>query len=267
MALSFNYLGNIGRLGNQMFQYAALKGVCSNLGFEFMIPPKSSFGTHDQDVKKSDCNIYDFFDLDKKNTIGTSKNIMVKEKFFHFDEDLFNNCSDNVDLFGYFQSPKYFEKIQNEIRKDFTFPQELKNKCDEFFNSSFDSEVISLHIRRGDYLSYSHHPVQSLEYYESALSILPSDLPVIIFSDDISWCESQPIFSSDRFFISENNTTEFDLCLMSLCKYHIIANSSFSWWGSWLSSSKKTIAPHKWFGGHLDNSNLKDLYMKEWIVL
>jgi hypothetical protein len=265
--LSFNNLGNLGRLGNQMFQFAALKGVARNRGLEFVIPPREVFGRYDQNVKSSDTNVYDLFFLDKKNKIGLVEQQVFQERFFHFDESFYYNCPDNTDLYGYFQSPKYFSAIEDEIKEDFKIPESIMQDCDNFFKTTFDSEVISLHIRRGDYLKYEQHPIQSLDYYQSALSQLPSNLPVIIFSSDVEWCRQQEMFEPDRFFISENNATEFDLGLMTLCSYHIIANSSFSWWGSWLSESKKTIAPKNWFAGGYSHYDVSDLFLKDWLVL
>ena len=69
--------------------------------------------------------------------------------------------------------------------------------------------------------------------------MLPN-LDVIVFSDDPDWCNLKKYFN-DRFSISESNTVDADLCLMSLCKYHIIANSSLSWWGAWLAKSEKLL--------------------------
>lgn len=267
MTISFNNLGNLGRLGNQMFQYASLKGISLNRGFDFCVPPKDVFGSYDANVRSSDTNIYDLFRLHEKNKVGLTNNPVFQERFFHFDEDLFNSCADNTDLHGYYQTPKYFENIKDQIKEDFKFPKQLYDDCKSFFDSTFDSEVIALHIRRGDYLKYPHHPIQTLEYYSAGLDQLPKDIPVIIFSSDDDWCKIQELFQPDRFLMSENNTTEFDLCLMSLCSYHIIANSSFSWWGSWLSNSKKTIAPKNWFGGDYSHYNLNDLYLKEWVLL
>ena len=128
------------------------------------------------------------------------------------------------------------------------------------------SDVISLHVRRGDYVSNPHHPVQTVEYYQRALEMLP-DLDVIVFSDDPDWCKSQEIFQPDRFSISESNTVDADLCLMSLCKYHTIANSSLSWWGAWLAKSEKVIAPKNWFGGDCVNKSVSDMEFGDWTWL
>ena len=91
-----------------------------------------------------------------------------------------------------------------------------------------------------------------------------SDRQVIIFTDDPKWCNEQNIFSDDRFLISEGSSNYVDMCLMSMCSSHIIANSSFSWWGAWLAKSKKVIAPKIWFGEELKSNDTKDLYPESW---
>jgi hypothetical protein len=266
--ISFNQLGNLGRLGNQMFQYASLRGIAANRGFDFFIAPESVFGVNDPNVKNSDTNIYATFNLSKYNKFREP--ILyerIEESGYHFDENIFNNCPDNVDLYGYFQSEKYFNHIQDEIKKDFSFVPEIVNECKKFIKELINDEVISLHIRRGDYLNLQDfHPTLSIEYYEKALDKLPN-VPVIIFSDDIEWASNQQLFDSDRFYISESNTTDFDMCLMTMCDYHIIANSSFSWWGAWLSQSKKVIAPKNWFGTSLSQHKTSDLYCNGWEII
>jgi hypothetical protein len=260
--LSFNHIGNLGRLANQMFQYASLKGIAKHRGYEYCIPPKEVFGKKDPMVNK-DLNFYDIFSIEKTNNIELSKNPVLQERVHIFDEELFINCPDNIDLFGYFQTEKYFKHIEDEIRSDFSFNLNLYENCKAHINS-LNSEVISLHIRRGDYISNSNHPVQTLEYYKKALEQLPTEISVLIFSDDCEWCSSQELFDNDRFMISENSSVDADLCLMSLCKYHIIANSSLSWWGAWLAQSKHTIAPKNWFGGECVNKDVKDMEFGNW---
>lgn len=260
--ISFNNLGNLGRLANQMFQYASLKGIAKNRGYDFVIPPREVFGQVDKNVKDSDIILYDVFALERKNQLGVYQQPVIQEKIHHFDERLYNRCPDNVDLLGYFQTEKYFKNIKDEIREDFTFKQDLLELCQGFINE----DMISLHIRRGDYVVNPNHPTQTMEYYEEGLSRLP-ELPVVVFSDDPEWCKEQELFSSDRFMIAEGNSTDCDLCLMTLCKYHIIANSSYSWWGAWLSDSNKVIAPKNWFGGECVNKETKDVYCEGWEVL
>lgn len=266
--LSFNNIGNLGRLSNQMFQYAALKGIAKKHDYEFCIPPKEIFGVFDKNVKKDKSCIYDLFELEKNNTVQVTGHRVVRENGFHFNEDLFENCEDNVDLLGYFQSEKYFKHIEEDIKQDFTFKKDIAEDCKSFYNEHFvDCDVISLHVRRGDYLINPNHPVQEIEYYEKALNEFDSNIPVLIFSDDPSWCESQELFADDRFSISQGGDPIADLCIMTLCDYHIIANSSYSWWGAWLSDSKKTVAPKNWFSGDCAKHDTKDLYCQNWIVL
>ena len=148
--ISFNNIGNLGRLANQMFQYASLKGIARNRGFEYTIPPEDVFGQNDPLVKTSSLNIYNVFENISKNKIEVVRNPMLQERMHEFDEELFRSCPDNVDLFGYFQSPKYFNHIKDEIKDDFKFTNEVESLCDEMYESISGKKVVSLHIRRTD---------------------------------------------------------------------------------------------------------------------
>jgi hypothetical protein len=266
--LSFNNIGNLGRLANQMFQYASLKGIAENRGYEYVIPPKEIFGRNDMNVKSEPCNLYTVFKIAEKNNIGIRQNTIIQERYHHFDQELFINCPDNVDLFGYFQTEKYFKHIEDKIREDFKFDDILYYDCKQSYNDIIgDGGLISLHVRRGDYVTNANHPVQSLSYYQKALSEMPSDIPVLVFSDDPFWCQDQEIFAPDRFFISQGNSADVDLCLMSMCDYHIIANSSFSWWGAWLADSKQIFAPKNWFGAECIGKSVEDMKFGEWTWL
>tara|TARA_B100000686_G_scaffold31094_1_gene31959 strand:- start:1636 stop:2427 length:792 start_codon:yes stop_codon:yes gene_type:complete len=259
--ISFNSLGNLGRLANQMFQYASLKGIAKNRGFDFVIPPKNKFGESDPLVRSDPLNIHNCFNIDD-NRIGMYPNQIFAERMHTFDQELFENCPDNIDLFGYYQSPKYFNHIEDEIRKDFSFSQDLVDSCQEVIDT-LGGDVISLHIRRTDYKANPNHPLQPIEYYNSALDKLPKDSSVVVFSDDYEWCENNEAFSDDRFAVS-NNAADFDLCLMTLCNYHIIANSSYSWWGAWLGNSNKIIAPKNWFGASCAHKSVDDMVFGNW---
>ena len=144
--ISFNNIGNLGRLANQMFQYASLKGIARNRGYEFTIPPEQVFGQHDQLVKSSQLNIHNVFENISSNKIEIVKNPILQERMHEFDEELFRSCPDNVDLYGYFQSPKYFENIKDEIKNDFKFSNEVESICDEMYESISGKKVVSLHI-------------------------------------------------------------------------------------------------------------------------
>lgn len=267
--IGFNFLGKMGQLGNQMFQVASLKGIARNNNHNFCIPNNKevvvdAFGNNLR------IELFEPFVLENISYLNLQKidesRPSVQESGFNFNENLFNDCPDWVNLIGYFQSEKYFKHIENEVRQDFTFKDHILGPCKEMI-SGVDNPI-SLHIRRGDFLinSANHHNLE-LDYYEKALECFDNNLPVIIFSDDPEWCKEQDIFSSDRFLVAEGNSSYIDLCLMSLCKYHIIANSTFSWWGAWLANSKKVIAPKKWFGPNNAHLDTKDLYPDSWQLI
>lgn len=262
--LAFNHLGHLGRLGNQMFQYATLRGIAARRGYDFGIPP-----SHFENEWRSH-QLFEVFDLPhlpKKNIkyLDGGNAPVVEERFFHFDQLLLDQCPNDVSLFGFFQSEKYFKHIENSIKEDFTFRSHILEPCKEIFES-FDNPV-SLHVRRTDYLTNSanHHNLD-MNYYKNALRYF-DERQVVVFSDDPEWCKEQEIFSDDRFLISESNDNKIDLCLMTFCTSHIIANSSFSWWGAWLSKSNQVIAPSKWFGPNNADKETKDLLPDTWNVI
>jgi len=262
--ISFNNIGNLGRLANQMFQYASLKGIARNRGYEFSIPPEQVFGQNDSLVKTSPLNIYNVFENVSNNTIQIVRNPILQERMHEFDRQLFNDCSDNVDLFGYYQSPKYFEHIKDEIKNDFKFSNEVESICSEVFDNLDDEKVVSVHIRRTDYTINPNHPVQPMSYYEKALELFDKNVQIFVFSDDPIWCKEQELFADDNIMLSEGNDADVDLCLMSKCDYHIIANSSFSWWGAWLGDSEKVVAPSNWFADSCAGKSVKDMEFSDW---
>ena len=266
--LTFNNLGNLGRLANQMFQYASLKGISRKHGYEYCIPPLEVFGQNDPLVRASELNIYNVFDIGKNNTINILRNPMLQERMHEFDKELFNSCPDNIDLYGYYQSPKYFEHIKDEIKSDFTFSKEVEAICSEMFDSIHsDQKVISVHLRRTDYTVNPNHPVQPMSYYEQALKKFDKTDKILVFSDDPAWCKEQELFADDSIMISEGNDADIDLCLMSKCNYHIIANSSFSWWGAWLADSEHVIAPMDWFADSCAGKSVRDMTFGNWTWL
>jgi hypothetical protein len=272
-------LGHHGRLGNQMFQYAGFRGIAANRGFDWIIPPEDSETT---------CNygLFECFEMSnvgKENKgFGLSNWQTINSEVFHFDEDLFNRCPDNVNINSYFQTEKYFKHIEDQIRQDYTFKDEIVEDCKEIIDSVGD--CIFLHIRRGDYVATpDHHPTLPIEYYERALEKFDPEIPVLVFSDTLDWVKQQKLFDSDRFLISENHVKYpnkiklgdgsvqqslvpyWDLCLMSMCKGAIIANSSMSWWGAWLQNGAgKVIAPNLWFGKAYSHYIMDNLIPETW---
>lgn len=272
--IGYTKLGSNGRLGNQMFQYSALRGIASHHGYDWIIPPPD-------DYYQTNYGLFECFEMggvSKKNFGLVPNNFPTyKVSTDAFDEKFFNDCPDNCNLEDYFQTEKYFAHIRQDIKKDFQFKEEHLNLCKNFISEI--GEVIFLHVRRGDYVNLQHyHPICEFDYYEQALKKFDKNIPVLVFSDDIAWCAKQEFFGSDRFLLSQNNeryshlhvdadgqmrhslVPYVDLCLMSLCSGGIIANSSMSWWGAWLieNPTQPIIAPKKWYGAstNIDDSDL-----------
>ena len=185
--IGFNALGRMGRLANQMFQYASLKGIARNTGAEIIIPNHTE-AVNDGIGNMLRTELFDSFDLDVKvGLLNNGHAPVVQERHFHFDEELFRLCPDHVSLQGYFQSEKYFKHIEDEIRRDFTFKSEILEPCKEMMEGV--ENPVALHVRRTDYVSNStNHPPCTLAYYEKALSHFDAYRNVIVFSDDPAWC-------------------------------------------------------------------------------
>ena len=181
----------------------------------------------------------------------------------------------SVYLMGYWQSERYFQDISDIIRADFSFKLPLNEKNAEIAENISQVNAVSLHIRRGDYIQnpVTHAVYEScgFDYYSSAIQFIANTIEqpyFFIFSDDIAWVKENFVIPFACQYITNNQNMESynDMRLMSLCQHHIIANSSFSWWGAWLNSkpNKIMIAPKKWFA---DDKNTSDLLPESWIKL
>jgi hypothetical protein len=276
-----NRIGCNGRLGNQMFQYASMRGIASVKGFDWVVPPEN----YDHTANYALFETFKMTNVQDKN-IGFVEGETLKETIHCYDENLVDSCSDNTNLDGFFQTEKYFENIVDEIRSDFTFKDEYLKPCKEFIDS-LDTTPIFLHVRRGDAIGKEHyHPVAPMSYYVEALKRFNKDTPCFVFSDDLDWCKSQELFKSDRFLFNDNierydyqsmdgsGSMQYtllphvDLCLMSLCSGAIIVNSSFSWWGAWLQNNRgKVIASKPWFGPSASDLDTSDVVPDHWEII
>ena len=267
MTVAFNYLGKLGQLGNQMFQFAATLGVARYTGVTYSIP------NHDEVIvdalgNKLRIELFDCFDIKPENTGILKTDYVVAEKGFEFDPSILSSSREvDYTLHGFFQTEKYFKHCARELREQFSFKKYIADECNDIIEECFDNPI-ALHIRRGDFLINSgNHYNQSLDYYGKALSKFDSERQVVIFSDDPQWCVEQKLFESDRFIVSSGNDPYVDLYLMTQCNDFIIANSTFSWWGAWLANKGKVIAPKKWFGPNNSHLNTKDLYPEHWEII
>jgi hypothetical protein len=237
--ITFSKLGQMGRLGNSMFQIAATIGQARKCKAEYLLPKwgySASFkGPFSQGEVVRGWKSY-------------------PEPYFHYQEMI---CLGDIDLQGYFQSVKYFAHCEDEIREIFSPSKDVETYVSSHTaTGSIPGERIGVHIRRGDYLNLSDYHVNlSMEYYTEAIKTW--DGPVYVFSDDISWCKEN--FPADYY--SEGDPVQ-DLFLFASCPRKVMANSSLSWWAAYLGGGE-VIAPKQWFGPKL-NHNTKDLYLPSW---
>lgn len=166
---------------------------------------------------------------------------------------------------GYWQNERYFSAHSATIRNDFTFKRPLTDFNASTAKAIRDSAAVSVHIRRGDYVSVpktlSWHGVCQPEYYLGAIEVLRNRIPgarFFVFSDDLKWVSDVLLPSNPDLILVDQNkgkSSYIDMHLMSLCHHHIIANSSFSWWGAWLNArpNKIVIAPKQWLASGTDS--------------
>lgn len=266
--ITFTNIGRLGRLGNQMFQFASTLGIGRRLNYDVKFIREIISNRAERDPNSYiGCKLLDCFEI-PETLIIPMESIVGGIKFRYTESDFKYNketesIQDCTDLFGYFQTAKYFQDHRVDVLSAFKFKNDIVERSKSFLE--IKPNYVSLHVRRGDYVSSSqHHPPQEMEYYKKAMEEFAPGSIFCVFSDDISWCKDN--FKGDRFIFIETMDAYVDLYLMSRFENHIIANSSFSWWGSWLSESKKTVAPSKWFGPMLPKET-SDVYCDGWIVI
>lgn len=281
----------IGGLGNQMFQYAAGLALAekNNVPLLYDISTFSSA----YKIRRFQLNCFNIsaseHRLKNSNVIGNSwiikrfcdkfslfksEKIFI-EKSYNYDPAFFD-IKPNTFIEGYWQSEKYFENIENIVRKEFTFKNDPYGLNCDWLAKIEDSISVSLHVRRGDYIynkeANEFHGTCSLDYYTRAVAQIADRIngkpKLFIFSDDPDWTKNNiNLLGFEHSYIGNNNEENCyeDLRLMAACKYHIIANSTFSWWGAWLDSRKDsfTIAPKQWFASNKLNSD--DVIPERWL--
>jgi hypothetical protein len=281
--LTFNHIGYLGRLGNQMFQFASTLGVANRLGIEARFPIENCIsqnmtGPFDHNTGQNSytkCDLPDCFNITDEYFIPSAE--IKPIGIYHEREFTFNpetmSIPDDFTLFGYFQTEKYFSEYRNIILTQFSFKNEYYDIAADYIKtikeSNKDLKLTSLHVRRGDYVySPDHHPVCSLTYYLEATKTINElgHSKSLVFSDDIEWCKK--VFIGDAYILSDLENPYTEMCAMTLCDNNIIANSSFSWWGAWLNKNpdKIVISPSKWFGNAM-NKDTSDVYCKDWIII
>ncbi len=270
-------IGSYGRLGNQMFQYAFLVGSCCRHGRRASINKDvHGFDLHHLDIAAN--GLVEV--LSRRDYSAAYEREIVAswwERTWAYSE-ITANGADGCDYFGYFQSGRYFATCESEIRSAFRFRDSLPASAATWSQiiETSSSAVVGVHVRIGDYLKMAgiHTNLHRTDYYDLARDVLESRLgssfTALIFSDDIALCQSSGLFANwrDVRFVDGLTHVE-DFHLLSRCRHHVIANSSFSWWGAWLAAhpSQLVIAPQQWFGPASPYPEWESIYQNDWIRL
>lgn len=285
-----------GGLGNQMFQYAAAKSLALNNGATL----KLDISSFDQQISSETPRQYalgiftnitdEFSEAAFKNSVVPPLRNYLFNKVYKFAVQKINWLNRNfiiensysyspvkyngglVYIDGYWQSYKYFKANEKLIRIYFDLSY-LANEItiEPIINSIRNSVAVSLHVRRGDYVTNvkakNYVRLYDLAFYKKAIEKIremeSGKMKIFIFSDDAEWCKKNMKFKEEHTFINTGSDSH-DLYLMSICKHNIIANSTFSWWAAWLNNNtnKIVVAPQKWYQG---SKNSNDLLPAEWI--
>lgn len=249
----YSALGKVGRLGNQLFQIASAIGIAEKFKTKAAFPAWKYEQYFDKPL----------------NRIDTPNAIAVKETSYHYNPAFLDSvqADKNYDIAGYLQSEKYWKHAEDLVRSQFTFKATLKENVRNKFTDAFTKPTLAISVRRGDFIGNPNYYQIPLTYYLYAYyELFGSDYSVIIFSDDIKYCKLH--FSAiPNVFFAEGLSDIEQLYLMSMCENFIISNSTFSWWGAYLSGSKNVIRPVKNMDGELGKVNdEKDYWQKAWLI-
>lgn len=258
MSITMSNFGQHGRLGNQLFQYAAMLGFMEHKNTCMVLP---------------EWKYSDFFDS-YFPACDVKAQTLIKEGHFHYDPHFANSLEGDVDVSGYFQCERYWENCVGKVRKALTFNPEFVKEQRQKFKEVFQCtrQTIAIHLRRGDYVNHNAHYNLPINYYILALEEhFPNwrrKYNLMVFSDDPSYARLHFECVPNATIVFGNSDIE-DLCLMSQCDHFIIANSSFSWWGAYLGEKEGTnvIRPVNHFTPQYGRThNAKDYYPARWVA-
>jgi len=261
----------VGGLGNQMFQYACARAAAQRSGTRLLLD-LSSFERYKLHRYGLDGFCIDAASAPRRLQTGSlmqaglvrlgldNRKIMALQGYDYIAESPSMEFEPRMlaplgraYITGYWQNEAYFADAADQIRKEFQLPRPAAP-----LPVPDELPRVSLHIRRGDYVTNptanAVHGVLGLDYYRDAVALVASrigaDFRLVVFSDDIEWARQNLAVSQPMSFISGSTATPHeDLHQMASCDHHIIANSSFSWWGAWLNPSpaKVVVTPQRWF--------------------
>jgi hypothetical protein len=253
----------VGGLGNQMFQISNCLSQSWDNGVECKFIKNSNTTMQGNNTSMYIDNLFrkiPFYDDIVTEDIGIYENSFSYKK-------IISPKDKNVRFHGYFQSSKYFENYKDKIKEIFQPEESFLNEISKKYPEILLDNTLSLHIRRGDYLSFSEiHPSVDNSYVEQALKFFENYSYIFIFSDDAAWSDKN--FNLENSIVVKDNKDYEDLWLMSLCKNNIICNSTFSWWAAFLNKNpnKKIISPSIWFGPRGPRDS-QDIFEEYWIKI
>jgi len=290
----------MGGLGNQMFQYAAARRLAARhktvlkLDLSFLEGDQSGITPRKFELGRLNICAERASRPEVERLLGQGGGLLataatrmlrlagLKERISFYREKQFNfdpavlALPDPCYLEGYWQSEKYFADIRDLLLEEFSLRDPLSGANLQLAETIQESDAISLHVRRGDYVSdpgaAAFHGTCSPDYYREAAARLASGLAAprfFLFTDDPAWVKQHLKLPFPTTLVEHNGPDQGheDLRLMSLCKRHVVANSSLSWWGAWLSVSpgKMVTAPVRWFNDPAVNTC--DLLPSGWLTL
>ena len=283
--ITFHKLGENGRLGNQLFQYAALKGLAIKNGYDVKIPNPQTMSWHGQICLLDKFNIQcDYLTQEDANTL---QYLYGEPNWKTYDGNFFNT-PDSTTIDGYYQSLFYFEHISEQIKKELTPKQEyLDTAITEinFLKQNLQCEIVSVHVRRGDNMTNGQTGlIQAFEpggmyetYFNEAKKVFEGkNVKFLVFTGgqrfnednkvDVDWCRN--FFKGDELLFSEGNQQIDDFSLIMNCDHNILSHaSSFGWWAAYVNPNpNKIVVAPEWY--HPDEPTLKreKFYPKEYIL-
>lgn len=282
-----------GGLGNQLFQYAMGRSLAIKNKSEYKIDISffEDYEWHEYSLKpfsigapvatKEECDLVknkqqSLLNRILRKTIGGGEVVIWEKNLLY--NPVYKKIKDPAYLHGYWQCEKYFEDYADVIRKEFMIHILPSEANKNFLVQIENTQAVSLHIRRGNFVAVEEFNkvigTCSMDYYDRAIGYIKqrvSDPVFFVFSDDIPWAKANLNGPEKYLFIDINDAQHDyeDLRLMQHCKHHIMANSTFSWWGAWLNPSKDkiVIAPDRWFADEMKNQTAVNIIPENWIKL
>jgi hypothetical protein len=283
--ITFHKLGELGRLGNQLFQYAALKGLALKNGYIAKIPNPQTMSWHGQ------VSLLDKFNIEceyaTQEDMNTLQNLYEEPTWQKYDDNFFN-VPDNTTLEGFFQSTFYFEHIESQIKKELTPKDEYLNNGKEYIQSlkdKYNCEIVSVHVRRGDNMTNGQTELIEAfnpgglyeQYFTKAKKVFEGkNVKFLVFtggqrfnednSTDVEWCKN--FFKGDEFLFSEGQPQIDDFCRIMLCDHNILSHaSSFGWWAAYVNPNQnKIVVAPEYYSPDSPTLKREKFYPKKFIL-